>query len=85
MFEEFSLAVESGGQQAVADIYQQMIQMDPDEALYVEHDCGGVALHGHQSMMYGADSKAEDCQDVRDMMFFVPDLSDVILQWWQSK
>lgn len=46
------------------------------ESFGVEHDCAGIPIvspKGHHFRMYGEDSSAADCQDVRDMMFFVPD------------
>ena len=39
----------------------------------VKHDCPNVPYVNHHFMMYGVQSSAEDCADVRDMMFFVPD------------
>ena len=69
MFEEFS-PVANDAEAAKADIYQDLVNM---ESFGVEHDCMGVPMMGHQFMMYGDDSDAADCQDVRDMMFFVPD------------
>ena len=69
MFEEFS-PVANDATAAKADIYQDLVNM---ESFNVEHDCMGVPLMGHQFMMYGEQSDAADCQDVRDLMFFVPD------------
>lgn len=69
MFEEFS-PVANDASAAKADIYQDLVNM---ESFNVEHDCMGVPLMGHQFMMYGEQSDAADCQDVRDLMFFVPD------------
>ncbi|MBR5639185.1 MAG: hypothetical protein IKW83_05410 [Muribaculaceae bacterium] len=69
MFEEFS-PVANDATAAKADIYQDLVNMD---SFAVEHDCMEVPLMGHQFMMYGEDSGASDCQDVRDLMFFVPD------------
>ena len=56
------------------------------ESYGVEHDCqyipwattdasssGGSAVIGHEFNMYGKTSPSEDCQDVRDLMFFIPD------------
>ena len=69
MFEEFS-PVANDAAAAKADIYQDLVNM---ESFGVEHDCMEVPYMGHQFMMYGEDSDAADCQDVRDLMFFVPD------------
>ena len=69
MFEQFSPALPSDASGA-DDLYQNMINM---ESFPVIHDCLGITEMNHQFLMYGADSKDEDCQDVRDMMFFVPD------------
>lgn len=69
MFEEFS-PVANDAATAKGDIYQDLVNM---ESFGVEHDCMGVPYMGHQFQMYGEDSDAADCQDVRDMMFFVPD------------
>ena len=75
MFEQFSPAMSQTGDEvtgARSDIYQDLINM---ESFGVIHDCPNVPLvgDGHHFMMYGPDSKSDDCQDVRDMMFFVPD------------
>ena len=69
MFEEFS-PVANDAAQAKADIYQDLVNM---ESFGVEHDCMGVPYMGHQFQMYGNDSPSDDCQDIRDLMFFVPD------------
>lgn len=69
MFEQFSPVVPSATQGRL-DIYQDLVNM---ESFGVKHDCLGITYMNHQFLMYGADSKDEDCQDVRDMMFFVPD------------
>lgn len=79
MFEQFSpVAVETGAN--IDDLYQSMIS-DDMTTFGVNHDCITIPFaitnldeeHGHQFMMYGLESEAADCQDVRDMMFFVPD------------
>ena len=73
MFEQFSPQSSDNDADATYDYYQDMINMT---SFPVMHDCSGVATvgtYGHQFMMYGADSEAYDCQDVHDMMFFVPD------------
>ena len=69
MFEQFS-PVANNASAGMDDIYQSLINMD---SFGVKHDCIGITQMNHQFLMYGADSKDEDCQDVRDMMFFVPD------------
>ena len=83
MFEQFSPVNLSEGN-AASDIYQQMINM---QSYPVEHDCQSIPFitltypitidgvdydYGHEFNMYGKDSQSDDCQDVRDMMFFVP-------------
>lgn len=73
MFEQFSPSLsQSGGVTTGAkdDIYQDLINM---HSFGVVHDCPNVPFINHHFMMYGPDSKSEDCQDVTDMMFFVPD------------
>ncbi len=69
MFEQFS-PVTPDASHGRNDIYQDLIKM---ESFGVEHDCVSVPAMNHQFMMYGDDSDAADCQDVRDMMFFIPD------------
>ena len=69
MFEEFSPS-EFDVQVPTSDVYQELVNM---KSYNIKHDCEGVAYIGHQFMMYGDDSDAADCQDVRDMMFFIPD------------
>lgn len=69
MFEQFS-PVATDATSGRDDIYQDLINM---ESFGVQHDCASVSGLNHQFMMYGDDSSAADCQDVRDMMFFVPD------------
>ena len=80
MFEQFSpVSLNTGAN--IDDLYQSLINM---QSFGVYHDCLTVPFaysssepegerHGHQFMMYGLDSEAADCQDVRDLMFFVPD------------
>ena len=79
MFEQFSpVSLETGDM--ADDLYQSLANM---QSFGVYHDCISVPFaytssnendtHGHQFMMYGLDSDAADCQDVRDLMFFVPD------------
>ncbi len=69
MFEQFS-PVATEATHGRGDIYQDLINM---ESFGVQHDCASVSGLNHQFMMYGDDSDAADCQDVRDMMFFIPD------------
>ncbi len=80
MFEQFSpVNIETGAN--IDDLYQSLVNM---QSFGVYHDCITVPFaitdennleneHGHQFMMYGLDSESADCQDVRDLMFFVPD------------
>ena len=72
MFEQFSPAVASGGTSR-NDIYRDLVNM---ESFNVVHDCIDVLSaesNGHEFNMYGKESTSDDCQDVRDLMFFVPD------------
>jgi len=69
MFEQFSPSMPSD-EQGADDLYQNMVNM---ESFPVVHDCLGITIMNHQFLMYGADSQDADCQDVRDLMFFVPD------------
>ncbi len=78
MFEEFS-PVANDASSAKGDIYQDLVSMN---SFAVEHDCMGVAYQGHQFMMYGDESNPDDCQDVRDLMFFVPDYR---MMKWDSR
>lgn len=78
MFEQFSPVSLIEGTES-SDVYQELINM---QSYSVEHDCvyipwapaqttGGEA--GHEFNMYGKESISDDCQDVRDLMFFIPD------------
>ena len=72
MFEQFS-PYDLNNTTEISDVYQHLVNM---ESFPVPHDCASIpAIYpkGHHFRMYGDDSKDEDCQDVRDMMFFVPD------------
>ena len=72
MFEQFS-PYDLETLEEVSDVYQTLVGM---QSYAVPHDCASVpavAPSGHHFRMYGEDSEAADCQDVRDMMFFVPD------------
>ena len=72
MFEQFSPAL-SNSTVTKSDIYQELAKNM--ESFGVDHDCPNVPFveNGHHFMMYDEDSSSDDCQDVRDMMFFVPD------------
>lgn len=71
MFEEFSPNLGTSSTDAQTDQYQKLVNM---QTFNVYHDCLSVAFIGghHEFNMYGLESESEDCQDVRDMMFFVP-------------
>ena len=71
MFEQFSPSA-GNAEVPVADLYWDLIEM---QSFGVIHDCPNVPFvqNGHHFMMYGSESSSDDCQDVRDMMFFVPD------------
>ncbi|MBQ9822601.1 MAG: chitobiase/beta-hexosaminidase C-terminal domain-containing protein [Muribaculaceae bacterium] len=72
MFEQFSPNQAVSSTSAMTDVYQELINM---ESFPVIHDCVSIPYVGgnHEFNMYGVDSESDDCQDVRDMMFFVPD------------
>ena len=72
MFEQFSPAL-SNSDVTKDDIYQELTKNM--ESFGVDHDCPNVPYveNGHHFMMYDKESLSDDCQDVRDMMFFVPD------------
>ena len=70
MFEQFSPSMPSDSIGSL-DLYQNMTTNM--ESFPVIHDCLGITIMNHQFMMYGADSQDDDCQDVHDLMFFVPD------------
>ena len=79
MYEQFS-PVSLSSAEASSDVYQLLINM---ESYDVEHDCEAIpwastsgssgTVSGHEFNMYGKTSISADCQDVRDLMFFVPD------------
>ena len=71
MFEQFSPS-EGSSTELTKDLYWDMVDM---KSFGVIHDCPNVPFveNGHHFMMYGVDSESDDCQDVRDLMFFVPD------------
>lgn len=70
MFEQFSPSMPSDSVGSL-DLYQNMTTNM--ESFPVIHDCLGITYMNHQFMLYGADSKDDDCQDIHDLMFFVPD------------
>ena len=72
MFEQFSPNQASSSTDAMTDVYQDLVNM---ESYQVVHDCVSIPFVGgnHEFNMYGVESTSDDCQDVRDMMFFVPD------------
>ena len=84
MYEQFSPVSLSSGQ-ASSDVYQELINM---HSYPVEHDCESVpwasvsGVSGHEFNMYGKSSISDDCQDVRDLMFFVPDKR---MQAWSGR
>lgn len=73
MFEQFSPSMASGGS-SLNDIYKLLaVNM---QSFNVVHDCIDMLSAestGHEFNMYGKTSTSDDCQDVRDMMFFIPD------------
>ena len=72
MFEQFSPSQSSDGT-ALNDVYRLLVN---GESFDVKHDCIDVVSansEGHEFNMYGKASLSDDCQDVRDMMFLVPD------------
>ncbi len=77
MFEQFS-PYDLNDESNVTDIYQRLVNMD---AYSVAHDCINVPTAtpaatpagGHHFRMYGDTVDISKCQDVRDLMFFVPD------------
>ena len=70
MFEQFSPTMPSATSGSI-DLYQNMTTNM--ESFPVIHDCLGITYMNHQFMLYGADSQDDDCQDIHDLMFFVPD------------
>lgn len=77
MFEQFSPAMPDATATS-ADLYKDLVGMT---SFKVNHDCPNVPYvqNGHHFMMYGTASISDDCQDVRDLMFFVPDQR---MRWW---
>ena len=72
MFEQLSPA-EGNSTSAFSDGYQKFVT--DMKSFGINHDCPNVPYvnNGHHFMMYGEDSEAADCADIRDMMFLVPD------------
>ncbi|MBR1474308.1 MAG: choice-of-anchor D domain-containing protein [Muribaculaceae bacterium] len=70
MFEQFSPVAQDAGA-GMEDLYRLMTERM--QSFGVQHDCHQVPMMDHQFMMYADDDQVADCQDVRDMMFFVPD------------
>ena len=72
MFEQFSPNVAEATSSAQTDIYQKLVDM---ENYTVIHDCVSIPSVGgnHEFNLYGVDSESDDCQDVRDLMFFIPE------------
>lgn len=81
MFEQFSPNVATTGTSAETDIYQKLVNM---ESYSVIHDCVSVpTVDGHHEFnLYGVGSPSDDCQDVRDMMLFIPERR--MTQWGTS-
>ena len=79
MFEQLSPA-EGNSTAPLTDGYQMFVT--DMKSFGINHDCPTVPFvsgSGHHFMMYGQDSEAADCQDIRDMMFIVPDYR--MLEW----
>ena len=80
MFEQFSPNQASTSTSAMTDVYQELVNMASYD---VVHDCVSIPYveGNHEFNMYGIDSNSDDCQDVRDMMFFVPDYR---MKFWKE-
>lgn len=80
MFEQFSPNQANSETSAMTDVYQELVNMESYE---VVHDCVSIpyVAGNHEFNMYGVDSESDDCQDVRDMMFFVPDYR---MKYWKA-
>lgn len=72
MFEQLSPA-EGNSESPLEDGYRMFVT--EMKSFGIDHDCPNVPFvkRGHHFMMYGQESAAADCQDIRDMMFLVPD------------
>lgn len=80
MFEQFS-PVDLSASADVVDVYQAMV--NDLQSYYVNHDCQQIPYveDGHEFNMYGKTSLSDDCQDVRDLMFLVPEKR---MTWWYT-
>ncbi len=85
MFEQFSPVSLTGSSAYATDIYQSLVNGD---TYGVEHDCeaipwanDGYGIIGHEFNLYGRDSYASDCQDIRDLLLFIPKYR---MKWWYS-
>lgn len=84
MFEQLS-PVSLSNQVNTKDVYQALVNM---ESYNIEHDCQTIPFSttstntGHEFCLYGKESISDDCQDVRDLMFFVPDLR---MKYWSGR
>ncbi len=84
MFEQLS-PVSLSNQVNTKDVYQTLVNM---ESYNIEHDCQTIPFSttstntGHEFCLYGKESISDDCQDVRDLMFFVPDLR---MKYWSGR
>ena len=73
MFEQFSPSMASGGS-SLNDIYKLLaVNMKSFDVVHECIDVLSAESTGHEFNMYGKTSTSDDCQDVRDMMFFIPD------------
>ena len=72
MFEQFSPNIAAQTSSAMTDIYRLLVNMEEFDVI---HDCVSIPSIGghHEFNLYGVTSDSEDCQDVRDMMFFIPE------------
>lgn len=85
MFEQFSPVSLTGSSAYATDIYQSLVNGD---TYGVEHDCEAIPwandgndIIGHEFNLYGRDSYASDCQDIRDLLLFIPKYR---MKWWYS-
>jgi hypothetical protein len=72
MFEQLSPS-EGNAEDPLSDGYKMFVT--EMKSFGIKHDCPNAPYvnGGHHFMMYGQESAAADCQDIRDMMFLVPD------------
>lgn len=85
MYEQFSPVSLTGSSAYATDIYQSLVNGD---TYGVEHDCEAIPwandgndIIGHEFNLYGRDSYASDCQDIRDLLLFIPKYR---MKWWYS-